>query len=125
MPLLVPGNQSPAIFVLSLGAVASTWVGAAIVVIISTSLGIIWIFAGMYVLSAVLMLPLRDPARLTGAAMPAPAHRASGGPRHRAGLARQTGRLRTAGSHPAAPRPRWRRPESLAMRGLVLARAAR
>jgi hypothetical protein len=53
--------------VLSLGAGASTWVGPAIVAIFSASLGvagIIWIFAGLYALSAFLMIPLRDPEEL-------------------------------------------------------------
>lgn len=67
MPLLVPKNRAAALSVLSLGAGASTWVGPAIVAIFSASLGvagIIWIFAGLYALSAFLMIPLRDPADL-------------------------------------------------------------
>lgn len=77
MPLLVPRNRAAAISVLSLGAGASTWVGPAIVAIFSASLGvagIIWIFAGLYALSAALMIPLRDPAGLRGAGAMAPAH---------------------------------------------------
>jgi polyol permease family len=80
MPLLVPRNRAAAVSVLSLGAGASTWVGPAIVAVFSAWLGvagIIWIFAGLYALSAVLMLPLRDPPGLKDAAcMPAavPAH---------------------------------------------------
>ncbi|WP_332875863.1 MFS transporter [Massilia sp. S19_KUP03_FR1] len=80
MPLLVPKNRAAAVSVLSLGAGASTWVGPAIVAIFSASLGlagIIWIFAGLYALSAALMIPLRDPPELKGKAMPAPAHGAS------------------------------------------------
>jgi len=71
MPLLVPRNRAAALSVLSLGAGASTWVGPAIVAIFSASLGvagIIWIFAGLYALSAVLMIPLRDPEGLRDAA---------------------------------------------------------
>jgi MFS family permease len=67
MPLLVPKNRAAALSVLSLGAGASTWVGPAIVAIFSASLGvagIIWIFAGLYALSAFLMIPLRDPEEL-------------------------------------------------------------
>lgn len=67
MPLLVPRNRAAALSVLSLGAGASTWVGPAIVALFSASLGvagIIWIFAGLYALSAALMIPLRDPAVL-------------------------------------------------------------
>lgn len=67
MPLLVPRNRAAALSVLSLGAGASTWVGPAVVAIFSASLGvagIIWIFAGLYALSAALMIPLRDPAGL-------------------------------------------------------------
>lgn len=67
MPLLVPRNRAAALSVLSLGAGASTWVGPAIVAIFGAWLGvagIIWIFAGLYALSAVLMIPLRDPADL-------------------------------------------------------------
>jgi polyol permease family len=77
MPLLVPRNRAAALSVLSLGAGASTWVGPAIVAIFSASLGvagIIWIFAGLYALSAVLMIPLRDPAELHGGAAAVPAH---------------------------------------------------
>ncbi|WP_312518203.1 MFS transporter [Massilia sp.] len=71
MPLLVPKNRAAALSVLSLGAGASTWVGPAIVAIFSASLGvagIIWIFAGLYALSAFLMIPLRDPEGLRDAA---------------------------------------------------------
>lgn len=71
MPLLVPRNRAAALSVLSLGAGASTWVGPGIVAVFSASLGvagIIWIFAGLYALSALLMIPLRDPADLRGGA---------------------------------------------------------
>lgn len=64
MPLLVPRNKAGALSVLSLGAGASTWVGPAIVAIFSASLGvagIVWIYSGLYALSAVLMISLRDP----------------------------------------------------------------
>ena len=52
---------------LSLGAGASTWFGPAIVAIFSASLGvagIVWIYSGLYALSALLMVSLRDPADL-------------------------------------------------------------
>ena len=78
MPLLVPKNRAAAVSVLSLGAGASTWVGPAIVAIFGAALGVagvIWIFAGLYALSAALMIPLRDPAGLRGAGTAAvPAH---------------------------------------------------
>lgn len=70
MPLLVPRNKAGALSVLSLGAGASTWVGPAIVAIFSASLGvggIVWIYSGMYALSAVLMISLRDPEGLRDA----------------------------------------------------------
>ncbi|MDQ2823277.1 MAG: MFS transporter [Pseudomonadota bacterium] len=75
MPLLVPKNRAGAVSVLSLGAGASTWVGPAIVAIFGASLGVagvIWIFAGLYVVSAGLMIPLRDPAGLRSAGGPVP-----------------------------------------------------
>jgi polyol permease family len=77
MPLLVPKNRAAAVSVLSLGAGASTWVGPAIVAIFGASLGVagvIWIFAGLYALSAGLMIPLRDPADLRSAGGAVPVH---------------------------------------------------
>jgi len=67
MPILVPKNKAGALSILSLGAGASTWVGPAVVAIFSTSLGVagvVWIFAGLYAVSAVLMIKLRDPKHL-------------------------------------------------------------
>lgn len=67
MPILVPANRAGALSILSLGAGASTWVGPAIVALFSHALGVagvIWIFAGLYAVSALLMIKLRDPAYL-------------------------------------------------------------
>jgi polyol permease family len=67
MPILVPKNKAGALSILSLGAGASTWVGPAVVAIFNDALGVagvVWIFAGLYVVSAVLMIKLRDPAHL-------------------------------------------------------------
>jgi polyol permease family len=77
MPLLVPRNKAGALSVLSLGAGASTWVGPAIVAIFSVSLGvagIVWIYSGLYALSAVLMIFLRDPDDLHLAPVTPTAH---------------------------------------------------
>ena len=71
MPILVPKNRAGALSILSLGAGASTWVGPAVVAIFLNSLGaagVIWIFAGLYVVSAMLMIKLRDPKHLREAA---------------------------------------------------------
>jgi MFS family permease len=70
MPILVPKNRAGALSVLSLGAGASTWVGPAIVAIFRSSIGIsgiVWIFTGMYALSVLLMIPLREPRQLRSA----------------------------------------------------------
>lgn len=62
---------------LSLGAGTSTRAGPAIVAIFSASpgvAGIIWIFAAMYAVSALLMIPLRDPVDVRGTGALASAH---------------------------------------------------
>jgi polyol permease family len=63
-PALAPQNKAAALSVLSLGAGASTWVGPAVVAIFSTRFGlegVVWAFTGLYALSAVLMIFLKDP----------------------------------------------------------------
>ncbi|WP_213881628.1 MFS transporter [Pseudomonas sp. dw_358] len=63
-PALAPQNKAAALSVLSLGAGASTWVGPAVVAIFSTRFGlegVVWAFTGLYALSAVLMLFIKDP----------------------------------------------------------------
>jgi polyol permease family len=67
MPILVPRNKAGALSILSLGAGASTWVGPAIVAIFADALGvrgIVWIFACLYAISALLMISLREPKDL-------------------------------------------------------------
>ncbi|MCF5163959.1 MFS transporter [Pseudomonas congelans] len=63
-PALAPNNKAAALSVLSLGAGASTWVGPAVVAIFNESYGIegvVWAFSGLYALSAVLTVFLKDP----------------------------------------------------------------
>lgn len=63
-PALAPQNKAAALSVLSLGAGASTWVGPAVVAIFSDRYGlegVVWAFSGLYALSAVMMVFLRDP----------------------------------------------------------------
>jgi len=70
MPSLAPENKGAAMSILNLGAGASTWVGPAIVGLFLPSLGVagvMWIFAGLYVLSAVLTLFLTLPGKPTRA----------------------------------------------------------
>jgi polyol permease family len=71
MPTVIPHNKAGALSVLSLGAGASTWVGPAIVAIFLVPVGlegVMWIFAGLYVASAVLtlMIPDADPQQQQG-----------------------------------------------------------
>ena len=57
MPLLTPRRKAAALSILGLGAGASTWFGPGIVSIFEGSVGIkgvIWIFSGLYVVSAIL-----------------------------------------------------------------------
>lgn len=63
-PALAPHNKAAALSVLSLGAGASTWVGPAVVAIFNESFGlegVVWAFTGLYALSAVLTVFLKDP----------------------------------------------------------------
>jgi FMN phosphatase YigB (HAD superfamily)/MFS family permease len=64
MPCLAPENPGAAISMLNLGAGASVWLGPAIVgcfLSISGVRGVIWIFAALYALSAILALFLTAP----------------------------------------------------------------
>ena len=64
MPSLAPEHKGEALSLLSLGAGASVWVGPALVGLLLGTLGVrgvIWVFAGLYLLSALLTLAL--PAR--------------------------------------------------------------
>jgi polyol permease family len=65
MPSLAPKNKGAAMSLLNLGAGASNWVGPAIVWLFLKPLGVggvMWIYAGLYLLSAVLTLFLTLPA---------------------------------------------------------------
>src|SRR4029077_21182832 len=64
MPLLAPENKGAAISMLNLGAGASTMLGPAIVAVFIGPIGVegvMWVFAGLYALSAVLALFLTLP----------------------------------------------------------------
>ncbi len=81
MPCLAPENQGAAISMLNLGAGASAWLGPAIVGLFLHSCGIrgvMWIFALLYALSAVLSLFLKMPGEGTPAGAGSD-HRAIGG----------------------------------------------
>ncbi|SIO66512.1 polyol permease family [Singulisphaera sp. GP187] len=68
MPSLAPENKGAAMSILNLGAGASVWVGPAIVAVFLSPLGVggvMWIFAGLYLLSAVLTLFLTLPDEST------------------------------------------------------------
>ena len=65
MPSLAPQHKGAAMSMLNLGAGASVWVGPALVALFLPRVGVaglMWIFAGLYVLSAVLTLFLTLPA---------------------------------------------------------------
>ena len=64
MPSLAPEHRGAAMSMLNLGAGASTWVGPAIVGLFLAPLGVagvMWIFAVLYLISAVLALMLKLP----------------------------------------------------------------
>jgi len=64
MPSLAPHHKGAAMSVLNLGAGAATWVGPGIVALFLPTLGVVgvmWIFAGLYVVSGVLALFLKLP----------------------------------------------------------------
>jgi predicted MFS family arabinose efflux permease len=68
MPSLAPEHKGAAMSLLNLGAGASVWVGPAIVAVFLTPLGVVgvmWIYAGLYLLSAVLTLFLTLPEEAT------------------------------------------------------------
>lgn len=70
MPSLAPENKGAAMSLLNLGAGASAWVGPAIVGIFIGPLGVIgvmWIYAVLYVLSAILALTLTLPPEVEAA----------------------------------------------------------
>ena len=65
MPSLAPEERGASLSLLSLGAGASVWVGPAIVGLLLPSIGVVglmWVFAGLYLLSAGLAMMLRLPA---------------------------------------------------------------
>ena len=67
MPTLAPENKGAAMSVLNLGAGLSTFVGPALVGIFISSvgaLGVIWIFSGLYLFSAILMKFITVPQEL-------------------------------------------------------------
>ncbi|MFD5248154.1 RbtT/DalT/CsbX family MFS transporter [Amycolatopsis sp. NPDC058340] len=69
MPSLAPHHKGQAMSALNLGAGASTFVGPAIVGIFLGPLGVagvMWIFAGLYVLSGIIALMLKLPAGSEG-----------------------------------------------------------
>jgi polyol permease family len=64
MPTLAPGHRGAAMSMLNLGAGASVWVGPAIVAVFLSRVGVggvMWIFAVLYVISALLALTLKLP----------------------------------------------------------------
>jgi MFS family permease len=76
MPSLAPDHRGGAMSMLNLGAGASTWVGPAIVAVFLPRAGVggvMWIFAGLYALSALLTLTLRMPGEERDAPRPQPA----------------------------------------------------
>lgn len=65
MPYLAPEEKGTALSLLSLGAGASVWVGPALVGLLIKPIGvegIMWVFAGLYLLSALLAFALKLPA---------------------------------------------------------------
>ena len=64
MPSLAPEHPGAALSLLSLGAGMSVWVGPALVALLWKPLGtagLMWIFAGLYLLSGILALTLHLP----------------------------------------------------------------
>jgi polyol permease family len=63
MPSLAPDHKGAALSLLNLGAGASVWVGPAIVGLLLGYIGVagvMWVFAGLYLLSGILALTLRS-----------------------------------------------------------------
>ncbi len=76
MPSLAPEHRGAAMSMLNLGAGASTWVGPGIVALFLPRAGVggvMWIFAVLYVVSAVLTLTLKLPEEERCASRPEPA----------------------------------------------------
>jgi MFS family permease len=64
MPSLAPDHKGAALSLLNLGAGASVWVGPAIVGLLLGRIGVVgvmWVFAGLYLLSGFLALTLKLP----------------------------------------------------------------
>src|SRR5260221_4083523 len=81
MPSLAPENKGAAMSLLNLGAGASAWLGPAIVGIFLGPLGVIgvmWIYAALYVLSAILALFLTLPPEVEATITQAPERRSFG-----------------------------------------------
>ena len=67
MPSLAPDHKGEALSLLSLGAGASMWIGPALVGLLLAPLGVVgvmWVFAGLYLLSGLLALTLTLPLAL-------------------------------------------------------------
>jgi polyol permease family len=70
MPSLAPEHRGASLSLLSLGAGASVWVGPALVALLLKPLGVVglmWVFAILYLLSGFLALTLRLPHKRAGA----------------------------------------------------------
>lgn len=68
MPSLAPESKGAAMSILNLGAGASTWAGPMVVGLFLSRVGVggvMWIFAGLYLVSAVLALTLKLPGEGT------------------------------------------------------------
>ena len=78
MPSLAPEKKGAAMSILNLGAGASTWVGPAIVGIfigVLGTVGVMWIFAVLYIISAILALFLTLPPEVEEAVKHPETHR--------------------------------------------------
>lgn len=65
MPSLAPEEKGASLSLLNLGAGASVWVGPALVALLMKAIGVagmMWVFAGLYLLSGVLALTLTLPS---------------------------------------------------------------
>lgn len=68
MPALAPDHKGAALSLLNLGAGASVWIGPAIVGLLLGRIGVVgimWVFAGLYLLSGILALTLTLPDELS------------------------------------------------------------
>jgi len=67
MPSLAPDHKGASLSLLSLGAGMSVWVGPAIVAVLLRPIGVVgvmWVFAGMYLVSGILALTLHLPEEM-------------------------------------------------------------